>query len=153
MIKIKPSISFMFFLIILVTKVFGKEAHKGITNGKVMFLDQILVFNVEVVTTKTQRNIGLMKRPSLSQNNGMIFVFDQEELQRVWMKNMIIPLDVIFLSTKGKIVTILKGLQPCIKDPCHIFESKEKAKYMLEVNADIVQKTGIKIGQRVLFDF
>ena len=153
MLKIKPCVSIILLMFFLISQVYGKGLHQGFGNGKVTLLDQVLTFNVEVAGTELQRNTGLMYRKSLPKNNGMLFVFEQEELQRVWMKNTLVPLDIIFISVKEKVVSIIKDLQPCLKQPCRIFESVEKATYMLELNAGMVQKHGVEIGQEVSLDF
>ncbi|MEE9337042.1 MAG: DUF192 domain-containing protein [Methylococcaceae bacterium] len=111
-----------------------------------------MTFFVEVASTKRQRNIGLMFRKNLAHNNGMLFIFEQEERQRVWMKDTLIPLDVVFISAKEKIVSIIKDLQPCMPPPCRIFISPKQAKYMLEIMAGTVQKKEIKIGQQLSLD-
>jgi uncharacterized membrane protein (UPF0127 family) len=111
-----------------------------------------MTFSVEVASTKRQRNLGLMFRKNLAHNNGMLFIFEQEERQRVWMKDTLIPLDVVFISAQEKIVSIIKDLKPCMSHSCRIFISPEKAKYMLEIMAGTVQKKGIKIGQQLSLD-
>jgi uncharacterized membrane protein (UPF0127 family) len=88
-----------------------------------------------------------MFRDSLAQEKGMLFVFEHELIQRVWMKNTLIPLDIVFISMQGKIVSILKGLQPCVMDPCDIYRPTEKAMYMLEISAGVIDNKGIAVGQ------
>jgi uncharacterized membrane protein (UPF0127 family) len=152
MLKIKSCVSIILLLFFLISTVYGENLNKRFGNGKVILLDQSLTFDVEVARTELQRNIGLMYRDFLPQNNGMLFVFEQEGLQRVWMKNTLVSLDVIFISAEAKVVSIIKDLQPCLKQSCRIFESSEKAKYILELNAGMVRKSRIETGQQVLFE-
>lgn len=121
------------------------------SNGReaqVIFPYQGLKLIVEIAETEKQRAQGLMFRSSLAVNRGMLFVFEQENIQKVWMKNTLIALDVVFLSEKGKVVSINQGLKPCMQEPCIVYESNKKAKFMLEVNAGVIDNTGIRVGQK-----
>lgn len=139
-----------FILIFILSYGWAEEQHKIFDQGKVVFSSQRLVVNIEVATTKLQRTLGLMFRNFLPKNEGMLFVFEQQTFQKIWMKNTLIPLDVIFISGHGKIVSIIKGLQPCTEKSCEIYESAEKAKYMLEINQGIIERNKIEVGQEVL---
>ncbi len=152
MLRIKWCVFVIFLLFFLITNRYGKNFIINFEDGEVVFFDQNMTFFVEVARTKRQRNVGLMFKENLAHNSGMLFIFEQEERQRVWMKDTLIPLDVVFISAQEKIVSIIKGLQPCMNPSCHIFISPEKAKYMLEVMAGTVQKKGIKIGQQLSLD-
>lgn len=122
----------------------AQEVHY--TYDKVIFPRQKLVIKVEIAKTEKQRVIGLMGREHLAANNGMLFIFEQQAIQRVWMKKTSIPLDVIFISAKGRVVYYFKYLQPCENKVCTIYESVNKAKFMLEVNAGVIDHEDIKIG-------
>jgi uncharacterized membrane protein (UPF0127 family) len=121
--------------------------------GKVVFLKQGMAIDVEIAITDKQRRIGLMHRGQLIKNAGMLFVFEQEYIQRVWMKNTLIPLDVIFISTQNKVVSFFKNLKPCKKKGCDIYMSDGNAKYMLEVNTGMINGNEIEIGQKVRLAF
>ena len=120
--------------------------------ARVIFPESDLILQVEIAETEKQRENGLMFRSFLPLNQGMLFVFDQDTMQGVWMKNTLIALDVVFLSGKGAIVSIIQDLKPCIKAPCEIYESKEKAKYMLEMNAGVIKKMGVSVGQTFILE-
>lgn len=152
MLQIKWSIFVIFLLFFLITNRYGKNFSINFEGGEVVFFDQNMTFFVEVARTKRQRNVGLMFRKNLAHNNGMLFIFEQEERHRVWMKDTLIPLDVVFISAQEKIVSIIKDLQPCMSPSCHTFIPPEKAKYMLEIIAGTVQNKGIKIGQQLSLD-
>jgi len=118
----------------------------------VIFPQQNLKISVEIATTEQQRAQGLMFRRFLPAENGMLFVFEQMQIQKVWMKNTFIALDVIFLSDQWQIVSLLKGLKPCQQDPCAIYDSAKKAQFMLEVNAGLIDKKSLAVGQTLIVD-
>ncbi|MFK5949650.1 MAG: DUF192 domain-containing protein [Methylococcales bacterium] len=122
------------------------------SKGQVVFPKQGQVFQVEIAETASQRTHGLMYRRSMAANKGMLFVFEQAGVQRVWMKNTLIALDIIFLSKQGKIVSILQNIQPCKQPVCKVYTSKKSAKYMLEIKAGKVKKAGLTMGQQFVFN-
>lgn len=102
---------------------------------------------VEIVDTPEERQVGLMNRESLV--GGMLFVFDQEQALGFWMKDTLIPLDILFLNKEKEIVDI-QTMVPC-SDPCPMYHSREQAQYALEVNAGFAEEYGIAVGDRVSF--
>lgn len=114
----------------------------------VEFSDKLKI-KVEIVKTEEERALGLMFRHSLKEDSGMLFIFEVEDYQSFWMKNCFFPLDIIFLDKNGKIVDIKENFLPCQEDPCPSYQSREKAKYVLEVNAGFSKKNNIKIGQKL----
>jgi YVTN family beta-propeller protein len=104
---------------------------------------------VEVADDQDETMTGLMFRKHLPWNAGMLFVFHNEEPRTFWMKNTVIPLDMIFVDSNLKIVDIKENVPPCAQgDECPLYPSKEHAQYVLEVNAGFVQENGIKIGDQ-----
>jgi len=91
-------------------------------------------FLVEIADSREEWSRGLMFREKLEPNHGMLFVFDEEGLHPFWMKNTLIPLDVIWISGDGKVID-KQTVSPCIEDPCPVYSPENKAKYALEVNA------------------
>lgn len=118
--------------------------------ASVIFPQQNLKLSVEVAETEPQRAQGLMFRHFLPASHGMLFVFEQMQIQKVWMKNTFITLDVIFLSDQWRIVSLLRDMKPCQQEPCTVHESDNKALYMLEVNSGFIEKKGLEIGQKLL---
>ena len=104
---------------------------------------------MEVVDTSEERRIGLMNRESLPQQAGMLFIFEEERVLSFWMKNTLIPLDMIFISKDLEIVSIQKNAQPCESDPCKLYGSVFPAKYVVEVNAGFSDRNGIKEGNKI----
>ncbi|MGY6275964.1 DUF192 domain-containing protein [Methylomonas sp. MgM2] len=125
---------------------------KTMQPGSVTFPDSYQI-KVEIADTHQRRKTGLMHRPSLPENSGMLFVYQDSAIRGVWMKNTLIPLDVLFLSDNGKVVSMLHNLQPCGKEPCPISVSTENARYMLEVTAGSIDKHHIGIGDMLLLDY
>jgi uncharacterized membrane protein (UPF0127 family) len=106
---------------------------------------------VEVVTDPADQARGLMYRRSLDKDSGMLFIFKREEPQSFWMKNTLIPLDMIFISRDLTIVDITT-MQPCTTDPCPNYTSRQPAQYVLEVNANYCRSRNIKTGDKISSD-
>ena len=104
---------------------------------------------MEVVRKKIERERGLMFRKSLNLNRGMLFIFTNESKVNMWMKNTLISLDIIFISKDYKIVDIINNAKAMSKD---ILTSSVEAKYALEINAGLVKKLNIKIGNNINFE-
>jgi len=101
--------------------------------------------NTEVVDTYDARMKGLMFREKL--DGGMLFEFTDIDSHIFWMKNTLIPLDMIWRSEDGEILYIHKNAQPCKEDPCGTFGSKDiKSKFVLEVSGGFTDKHGWKVG-------
>ena len=103
----------------------------------------------EIAVTPEKQQRGLMFRTSLGENEGMLFVFSNEELQTFWMKDTLIPLDMIFIDSAGTVVDVKKNVQPCKADPCPTYTSKQAAQHVLEVNSGFSDKYGIAEGNVV----
>lgn len=104
-----------------------------------------VVLDVEIADTDATRARGLMFREQLSYNQGMIFVFEEEQIASMWMLNMQFSLDVIWFDGNGNVVHIEKNTQPCksaLETMTCAFQNgnDEKAKYVLEVTAGFVDK-------------
>jgi len=108
-------------------------------------------FYVELAETQEERSRGLMYRETLDKDKGMLFIFDEEKEHSFWMKNTLIPLDIIWINKDKEVVDIKKNVQPCVEEKCEIFKPSNKAKYVLELNAGQSDKTNIKIGDRFNF--
>ena len=108
-----------------------------------------ITFNVKVAKTIEERRTGLMYRKKLLNNEGMLFIFLREKIIQLWMKNTYIPLDVIFISENKVIVDIKKNMEKLSET---IVKSKVKSRYALEVNAGLINKLDIIIGDKVFFN-
>ena len=101
---------------------------------------------VEVAALPEERELGLMFRNSLKENEGMLFVFKEGSGQRFWMKNTRIPLDIGYLSTSGVLLEVHKA-KPY--DLSGVPSRSHDIKFVLELNAGGYKKLGIKIGSRI----
>ena len=108
-----------------------------------------IAFDVEIADSGIKRTIGLMNRTSLPQSSGMLFIFGSEDTVSFWMKNTLIPLDMIFISEKWEILNIKKKAQPCKVLDCETYSSDQPVKYVLEINGGLSDKFGIKEGDKV----
>ncbi len=107
---------------------------------------------IETALTESERMNGLMFRETLPETQGMLFVFPESKVYSFWMKNTLIPLDLIWINESKEIIDLTENFQPCIQDPCPSKSSSKPVKYVLEVNAGFVENNKIKIGEKVLFD-
>lgn len=103
---------------------------------------------VELAMTHEERRVGLMSRTNLSEENGMLFIFDKERIHKFWMKDMIIPLDVIWIDEKGIIVYIDKNVMPC-DEYCKSFGPELSTKFVLELNGGYADRHNINVWDSV----
>ncbi|MBB4507527.1 hypothetical protein GGE48_003510 [Rhizobium leguminosarum] len=106
-----------------------------------------LHFTVEIAATPDQRARGLMFRKTMADDAGMIFDFDQPRRVTMWMENTILPLDMLFADDTGTIRHVKEKAVPYSRD---IIDSMVAVKYVVELNAGIVAKLGIKPGDRIV---
>ena len=107
---------------------------------------------VEIVDTNELRTLGLSGRTQLGDYQGMLFIMDTIDTHSFWMKDMEIPLDILFIDTNGKIVDIFENQKPCTQSMCPSIQSPYPSKYILEVVDGFVQVNRVKVGNEVVFD-
>ena len=124
-------------------------AEKGAEKGPAIVLNTQkgkTEISVDIADTTEERAKGLMFRKSIPQDYGMFFIFDEEKEENFWMKNTLVPLDMVFFDGNYKVVKIIHNAQPCRKDPCMVYSSDKPSKYVLEVNGGTGDKIGLKEG-------
>jgi len=107
-----------------------------------------VAFRVEVALTPEEHARGLMYRSQLPADAGMIFVFDQPSVQRFWMKNTLIPLDMIFIGKDRRIVGIVEDAVPETETERMVGAPSQ---YVLEIGGGLSARLGIKRGEPVEF--
>ena len=113
--------------------------------GQVKLTAGIHVINAELATTPRQREIGLMHRPSMAANDGMLFVFERAGQQCFWMRNTLIPLSIAFLDDDGSVVNLDDMAPETLEGHC----STKPVRYVLEMNKGWFAKRGIKPGSKL----
>jgi len=108
-----------------------------------------VTIKVEVAATPEKRALGLMYRRDLAADAGMLFVFDESAPLSFWMKNTPLALDMIFIGEDLRIVGIVKNAEPFTTTPRRV---DTPSRYVLEVNAGLSERHGIRPGDRVSFD-
>ncbi|APO67504.1 hypothetical protein IE4872_CH01881 [Rhizobium gallicum] len=107
---------------------------------------RMLNFTVEIAASNEQRQYGLMFRKEMAEDAGMIFDFGQPRRVTMWMENTILPLDMLFIDSGGTIRHIKENAVPYSRA---IIDSMGEVKYVVELNAGIVRKFEIKVGDKV----
>jgi len=100
---------------------------------------------VEVAFTEKQREKGLMFRKQLPWNEGMLFVFEEENYLSFWMKNTTIPLSIAFVDKQGKVTDIFI-MEPNSLKPV---TSSQPCMYAIEANRGFFLESGLKVGDRI----
>jgi uncharacterized protein len=106
---------------------------------------------LELALTDQEKATGLMYRDKLAPDRGMLFVFDKDDILSFWMKNTLIPLDIIWFDAAGRVVDVSPGAQPCRADPCPKFTNARPAHAVLLVNAGYAAAHGLKPGAAATF--
>ena len=107
-------------------------------------------FTVEIADDDAERERGLMFRDSMAPTVGMLFLFDRQGPQAFWMKNTRIPLDILYFDEQWKLVGWSLNTPPCsLGDQCPPYPSQAPARYVLELNAGISERLGVKLGDRL----
>jgi len=118
---------------------------------RVTFPDGFVV-RAEIAADDEVRARGLMFRDHLRPGTGMLFFFPEDGDYPFWMKNTIIPLDMIWIDAKGKIVYIAHEAQPCKVENCPNYPPNAIARYVLEVAGGVAKEHGLKAGDVVRFE-
>ena len=122
----------------------------GLDHGIVRFKGHS--FFVEVAQTADEKTQGLMFREHLDRDKGMLFVYKKEGRHSFWMKNTLIPLDIIWIDKEKIVVFIARDMQPSDKKPYSKIRPKAKAKYVLELNTGTAERIGLAKGDKLEFD-
>ena len=118
---------------------------------RVIFPDGHVV-QVELATDDTTRAQGLMFRDQMPDGHGMLFLFNKTGDYPFWMKNTLIPLDIIWIDEQKRVVGISRETPPCKADPCPSYPPGGMARYVLEVGGGVAGRHGLANGQTLRFE-
>ena len=109
------------------------------------------VLQVEVMVKDEDRAMGLMFRPSLAEDRGMLFLFEEEDFHGIWMKNCKFPIDILWLDAGRKVVHLAEGVPPCKAEPCPVYKPLRRAAYVVELNAAQARHEKAVVGAAIVF--
>jgi hypothetical protein len=109
------------------------------------------VLQVEVMVKDEDRAMGLMFRPSLAKDRGMLFVFETVGFHGIWMKNCRFPIDIVWLDEERRVVHVAESVPPCKADPCPSYSPLRRAAYVVELNAGQARREKAVVGASVAF--
>lgn len=110
------------------------------------------VIELEVARTPEQQAMGLMYRTSLADNRGMLFLFEEARYTQFWMKNVTIPLDMIFIRD-GVIQAIFSDVPPCAAEPCPTYGPQTLIDQVIELKGGRAAELGLQKGDPVKINF
>lgn len=107
------------------------------------------LFRVTVVETPRLLHRGLQRRTQLAADEGMWFIMPPDRELVFWMKDMLIPLDMLFFNADKQLVSVVASAQPCARQPCSYYRSSASASFVLELPAGTAARLGIEVGDRI----
>ena len=123
-------------------------------NQQMIRIDSFHSVQVEIADTPSKFSQGLMYRTYLAKEHGMLFKFPYSKAWAFWMKNTLIPLDIIWLNENKRVIYFLDKVQPCINSSeCPLYSplNTNKAKYVLELGAGERERLHIQLKQKLHF--
>ncbi len=119
-------------------------------DGELTFADSsgtvITKINIQVANTEYDRELGLMFRKTMDENQGMLFIFPDVQARSFWMRNTLIPLDMLFVDSTKTVLNIAKNTTP-LSDVS--YPSSGPAKYVVEVNGGFCDRHNLTAGAKV----
>ncbi len=131
------------------TALLADEEFDSLFSSKTLILevaDKCLPMTIFVARTRTQKQRGLMFVRSMPENVGMLFVYPDKSTISMWMKNTIIPLDIIFLDGSGGVINVAADTVPYSLNPVR---ASAPGSFALELNAGAASELGIRAGMRL----
>jgi uncharacterized membrane protein (UPF0127 family) len=127
----------------------GQAPNEGVFSTS----DGNVTVELEVADSSREREKGLMRRESLAEDRGMLFIFPSESERIFWMKDTLIPLDIIFIDADREVVDIDQAEpQPGVPhEELKLYRSDSPAKYVVEVNQGFAERNGVERGSKFYF--
>jgi uncharacterized membrane protein (UPF0127 family) len=116
-----------------------------------VYLPSGRVVAAEIADTEFKKRRGLMFRERLGESEGMIFLYTRDDYYGIWMKNCLIPLDIVWMEADGKVLHIREKAPPCRTGECPTYLPPRKARYILEVQGGLSRREGLRPGARLEF--
>ena len=104
------------------------------------------VYRVELATDPEEQAQGLMYRENLPERTGMLFVFPEVAPHHFWMKNTMIPLDMVWLDESGRVLFVSANTPPCKADPCPTYGPDAPVRYVLEIAGGKAASENVNVG-------
>lgn len=140
------TIIFIFVSVLLISSVyFLKNDKYDVDLKKLVIADQII--KIKIADSNEERIKGLSNTEKLDEDSGLWFIFDKEDYYGIWMNDMNYSIDVIWVDKNRRVVHFEQNLSP--ETYPKVFKPKNKALYILEINAGLIKKSGIKIGDEI----
>lgn len=121
------------------------------TPGPRAILPSGRTYSLEVVRTPEEQAQGLMFRESLPERTGMLFPFTGKGVHHFWMKNTMIPLDMVWMDGEGKVIFVSADTPPCKADPCPTYGPDSPAASVLEIAGGMAKKEDVTVGSSLKF--
>lgn len=106
-------------------------------------------YSIEIAENDATREHGLMDRPSMPLDHGMLFIFQDDAPRAFWMKNCKFAQDMLFFDAERKLISVQHDVPACTADPCPSYSSGAPARYVLELNAGQASKLGLTPGDEL----
>jgi uncharacterized membrane protein (UPF0127 family) len=145
-------IPFIILIAVVLILIFSQPAVKQTIQLKTN--DKTYNLLVEIAKTPDEQAEGLMGRENLSDNEGMLFVYKTDVTPSFWMKNMEIPLDILFIGSDYEIKHIAPSVPPCNTrdDNCIRYPSPSPIRYVLELQSGFAEKYDVQVGNSIVLN-
>jgi uncharacterized membrane protein (UPF0127 family) len=140
-------IGYLIIFLAIAIFIYSKIPRKVSKTIEQKIVDQ--TFSLEIADNVYLLAKGLSGRKNLCPKCGMLFTFAFETTQTFWMKDTLIPLDIIFINSNGQITKIFTANPELNKNDFELTLYQASAKYIIELNAGVSQKIGLKIGDQI----
>jgi hypothetical protein len=107
------------------------------------------VYRLELATIPEDQAQGLMYRENLPEKTGMLFVFNEPAPHHFWMKNTMIPLDIVWLDDTGAVLFVSANTPPCKADPCPSYGPDVSVRRVLELAGGLAEREGVRVGAKL----
>ena len=124
--------------------------HEAIKSEPTVIFPDGFAVSVTLAVSDRERAAGLMFVQSLPDDKGMLFLFDEESRNPFWMKNCLIPLDMVWLDADGRIVDISRNVPPCKEDPCPNYFPGASYRNVLEIRGNLSAEHKLASGDKLV---